>query len=103
MSDSFLQISIDYSRGFHGCGGGGSPGRHERELRLNDRESGVVGGVRFIVSAVIGDPAHDFVRIVAARKSSLGVGPISFGLAAMADRNLTRPLLRVAQMAWGFR
>src|SRR5690242_4148964 len=98
MSDSFfLQVSVDYSRGLHRCEGRAGLGRHERELSLSDCESGVVGGVSLVVTAVVGDPAHDFVGIVAAGKSSLGVGPIRFGLAAMAGRHSSRRALTFRQ------
>jgi hypothetical protein len=58
MGDSFLQISIDYLGGFHGCCGRSGFGRHERELSFDHRKSGVIDKVRFVV---------------AARKSALGV------------------------------
>jgi hypothetical protein len=57
---------------------------HERALRFRHREASIVGGVCFIVRAVVGDAPNDLFRGVSAGKSSLGVCPIGFRLAAMA-------------------
>ena len=75
---------------------------HQGELGFDDRKARVVGRVRFIICAIIGDAPNYVFGHVAAGKSSLCVGPIGFRLATMAGWNLPLPVLRVAKMARGF-
>ena len=57
---------------------------HERALRFHHRETRIVGWVCFIVRAVVCNAPNDFFWAIPAGKSSLGVRPVSFRLAAMA-------------------
>src|ERR1700722_8762022 len=76
---------------------------HQGELGFDDRKARVVGRVRFIICAIIGDAPNYVFGHVAAGKSSPCVCPVGFRLATMAGWNLPRPVLRIAKMARGFR
>src|ERR1700739_1165283 len=53
-------------------------------LSFFDCVSRIVKRVCFVVRPVVGDAPDNLLRVVAASEGTLGVGPIRFGLAAMA-------------------
>ena len=46
--------------------------------RLQDGALRVVFRIVFVMRAIVGDTAHDFLRVVASRKGAFGVRPIRF-------------------------
>jgi hypothetical protein len=51
---------------------------------------GVVQRIGFVLRAVIGDAAYDFLGIIAARKGAFRVRPVSFRLTPMSGRHAPR-------------
>jgi len=69
------------------------------ELSLGYRVLRVVLRVGLVLRPVIGDPAHDLLRVVSTRKGTFGIRPICFGLAPVSGRDAPRGLLRFVESA----
>lgn len=73
-------------------------------LRFSDRAASVVLGIVFLASAELHDFANDYVRVVAASESALGISPIVLGLALVAGPlAASRFLASFAEVTWCFR
>ena len=60
------------------------------ELGFGHRVLGVVQRIGFVLRAVIGDAAYDFLGIIAARKGAFRVRPVSFRLTPVSGRHAAR-------------
>ena len=68
------------------------------ELSFGHRVLRVVMGIGFVLCPVIGDTAHDRLRVVATRKGTFGIRPIRFGLTPVPVWDVPREFLRFVQM-----